>query len=262
MKSTFSFRRFWLLVKRHGHENVKLYLLGWGAIAFLILLITVLFGYKGSPLIGMFPIIFCFTGALITITLFSHWPDLGRSSLYLMLPATTTEKYLTALFYCLVLFIPLFIILYFVTGFIFVKISWSSATLAEFLQSIRMLYSARLFLDLLIAFLLMQSLTMVGVIFFRRKQFLVSILILVLIFLFYTLTSYVIVKSLTDVTVSTWLIPFYNYGFGFAANNGTKLSFEYYHFKGLINHLYPFIWIIAAALIYLCGWFKLREREL
>jgi hypothetical protein len=179
-----------------------------------------------------------------------------------MLPATTLEKYLTVLFYCLVLFVPIFTVLYSLTGFIFVKISWPAVTMAEIIERIGRLYSARVFLDLLIAFLLVQSITIAGVIHFRKQQFLVAVPVMILIFFFYTIASYFIVKSMTGIMVITWLLPFYNYGFGFVVKRGTQLSFDYFHFKGLISYLYPYVWITASLIIYIGAWSKLREREL
>jgi hypothetical protein len=262
MDRIFSIHRFWLLVRRHGVENRKVYALALGVIAFIVLLISILIGYQGNALLGMFPVMLCFAGSLISSTLFTSWSDFGRSSLYLMLPATSTEKFLTALFYGFFVFLPVFILSYFISGIIFLKISWSSFTVSGFLFQVKLLYSPRLFLDIMIAFLLIQSITIAGVIQFKKRQFLVSVMILVLLYLFYTLTFYFLVKIATNTDVTTWLMPFYNYGFGFATKDGQQWYHNYYSFRKVIANLFLVVWILTIFLIYLSAWYKLREREL
>lgn len=258
MSSIFNFRRFWLLIKRHGLENYKMYTLAWGVMALIILFICAI-GSRGSALLGMFPVMLCFAGALMTNTLFSPWSNFGKASLCLMLPATTGEKFASALFYCIVLFIPLFTVSYFLTGFMFLKLFWPSITPSQLYLYGKEIYSPAVFLDIFMAFFLLQALSLVGTIWFRKRQFLISIFMIVLIFLIFVLVIYVTTYAITGREVATFLLPFYNYGFGFTSHSS---DFEYYHFTHFIGRTNYFVWFVATFLLYVASWLKLREREL
>ncbi|MEI6898312.1 MAG: hypothetical protein WCL00_00410 [Bacteroidota bacterium] len=262
MERVFSFRRFWLLVVRHGSENLKTYALAWGIISLVILFITVVAGSDNMALLGMFPLMLCMVGAVFCSTVFSPWSNFGKSSFYLLLPATATEKFVTGIFYCLILFIPLFTILYFATGILFIFFMHPVSVMKFFHIQFVQVYNSRVFIDIFMAFLLIQSITIIGTIVFKRRQLMISLLLVVVIFLFFTVLTYFQMKGLTGTEVTTRLLPFYNYGFGIETGAGSMRSAKIFHFTHVINNLNYLVWTIVILLVYLSAWFKLREREL
>ncbi|MFZ4522278.1 MAG: hypothetical protein ACOYNC_11255 [Bacteroidales bacterium] len=262
MERIFSFRRFGLLFIRHGYEHLKIYAMAWGVITLVIIFISVISKTEGTELTGMYPLMLCLTGAIMTSTLFSPWTNFGKSSFYLLLPATSAEKFLSGLVYSLLLFIPIFTILYFTCGIFFIKIFHPDIELKNIFNEISQLQSIRIFSDIFMAFLFIQAITLIGTIGFKSRQLIISILLVVILFLFFSLSTFLLMKGFTGTYVSTWLHPFFNYGFGIETGANHTGNMKYFHFTHVINNLNYLVWTIVIILVYLSAWFKLREREL
>jgi len=69
----------------------KVYFLLWGVISLSIMLIAVL-GQHDLDILYFW--LFWLGGCVMIPGLFSRWSDFGRSSLYLLLPASSLEKFL------------------------------------------------------------------------------------------------------------------------------------------------------------------------
>jgi hypothetical protein len=251
MNSPFNIHRFWLLIRRHGAENLKIYALASGVIALFIVFISVL--------VGLYPVVLCIGGALFATTLFIPWSNFGKASFYLMLPATTTEKFLTGIVYCVLFFIPVFTLFYFLTGFVTLKLFWSSASIVTIVKEAWRLYGSMVLVDIFLAFFMLQAIVLVGTIWFNRRQFLISLFLTVLLFFFYIFLIYLTMYGITGTKVITVLLPFYNYGFGIEK---PRITTTYYHFTKSIGYLNYLIWSLTIVFLYITAWYKLREREL
>jgi hypothetical protein len=263
MNYTFSFKRFWLLVRRHGAENLKVYAISWGVISLFILFFCILSSDGGSLYTGWFAILFFLTGCVLASNIFGQWADFGRSSTYLLLPATTTEKFMSGLFYSIVIFIPVFTLLYFLTGYLFFSVLHPAVTVSDIIKGGMnrnvATFVVRIFVDFILALLLLQSVSLICAAAFKKRQFIISSFLLVLLLWIYLGgINYMISTLAKTVYLDTKFLPFMDYGFAYD-NNSTWASF---HFNHLIYRLNYVIWIMITGLLYLSAWFKLREREL
>ena len=263
MNHTFRFKRFWLLVRLHGAENLQVYAISWGVISLFILFFCILSSDGGSLYTGWFAILFFLTGSLLASTVFGQWSDFGRSSTFLLLPATTTEKFMAGLFYCIVIFIPVFTLLYFITGYLFFSVLHPAVTVSDIIKGgmnrTVAIFVVRMFVDFILALLLLQSVSLICAAAFKKRQFIISSLLLVILLWIYLGGINYMISTLAKTTyLDTKFLPFMDYGFAYD-NNSTWASF---HFNHQIYHMNYLIWSVTICMLYLSAWFKLREREL
>lgn len=144
MNNIFNINRFGLLIKRQWLDFGKIYLIS------LVVITGVLIGFYAwqspSPLKGLnydndgnldlrfrYPLFLIVGFLFISIVASSYFATMGQKSraiLELMIPASTFEKFLTALFYTSVISLLSFLILFYFTDLAFVK--YINAHLTEF----------------------------------------------------------------------------------------------------------------------------------
>ena len=272
MKDTFSITRFRLLVRRQWSENKKIYLLLWGVISLCLVVLTI-FSDK-SEMFDLYLLLFWFGGVVMTSTLFSRWPDFGRSSLFLLLPASSAEKLLCGLFFGLILFIPVytlnFIFIRYIVTYLFVLLFPNNLIpYSTFIgNGIRELayYSIIFYIFSFLSFLFVQSLYMICLIRFRKRQaliFLVTLLASVLLYNF--LTNVLIGKMIHTqgrIVIDSFILPGSFPSFGYAGTFANQPVIEHFSFVRVIRNLNNMVWFIILALLYFASWYKLKEREL
>jgi hypothetical protein len=271
MNESFSMNRFWLLVRRQWSENRKVYLLQWIVIS---LFVTVLqfFDKITEPYI-FYLLLFCLGGCAVATTLFSRWTDKGRSSLYLLLPATASEKFLCALFYGILLFIPVFCLNYFVFRYI---VTWLvilpfKSNLISFPEMISLGIHEVIatpipnILVFFLMFLFIQSIFMIIFIRLRRYQALVCLITILAILIIYNYGMGIFVRQfVTDFAGSIrppgLFLTFFSSDFWFQPYK--SFSGEHFSFTRLIWILNDVVWFIVFCILYLAAGCKLREREI
>ena len=271
MNNTLNMHLFWLLVRRQWTENKKVYLLLWGVIS-LSLVVLAFFSEK-NDLTGLNILLFCFGGWVMTTTLFNRWTDFGRSSFFLLLPASSTEKFLCGLFYVLILYIPVYSLnfvffRYIVTYLIVLPFPNNLVPFSSLIGSIikQITFFPHLYIFALLALLFTQSLFMIITIRFKKRQALIFLLILLAIAVVHNLGMQMLMSNLAHIPRGTRLSPgiliFFDPGFGYIGSSGNQVVFEYFPFIKLIRNLNSLIWLVVFSLLYLTAWYKLKEREL
>jgi hypothetical protein len=271
MNNTLKMNRFRLLVRRQWTENKKVYLLLWGVIS-LSLVVLAFFSEK-NDLTGLYILLFCFGGCVMATTLFSRWSDFGRSSFFLLLPASSAEKFLCGLFYGLILYIPVYILNFvffrYIVAYILVipfpnnLVPFSSLIGSVIKDIVSFPY---LYIFGLLAFLFTQSLFMIITIHFQKRQALIFLLILLAIVMVHNLGMQFLMSNLAHIpagtTISPGILIFFDPGFGYTGSSGNQPVSEYFPFIRLIRNLNSLIWLVVFSLLYLTAWYKLKEREL
>jgi hypothetical protein len=277
MNDTFNINRFWLLAGRQWTENKKVYLLLWGVISLSIMLVIVLQqGDQTRDDLTIFYFwLFWLGGVAMIPGLFSRWSDFGRSSIYLLLPASSIEKILCGIFYGLFLYIPLFglnflFIRYIVTYPILLLVPGNHASFSSLIgNGIKEIVSTpfSFYIFSLLTLLFAQSLCMITVIRFKKRQIMVFALILLTIISVYTIGMKMLISWFVQIppgTVSTpgILLPYFNLGFGYAYIHAQPPVLENFSFIKLIRNLNNLIFLVVFFFLYLSAWYKLKEREL
>jgi hypothetical protein len=224
-------------------------------------------------LIGLYLLLFCFGGCVMTTTLFSRWSDFGRSSFFLLLPASSAEKFLCGLFYGLILFIPVYSLnflffRYIVMYLVFLPFPNNLVPFSSLIKSVikEIVSIPYMFIFALLAFLFTQSLCMISIIRIRKRQVLIFLLILVAIVIVHNLGMKILMSHIAHIPVGTVMTPgiliFFDPGFGFVGSSVNQTVSEYFVFIKLIRNLNYLIWLVVFSLLYLTAWYKLKEREL
>jgi hypothetical protein len=271
MNDTFNMNRFRLLVRRQWTENKKVYLLLWAVISLSLVVLS--FFSEKQDLGGLYLLLFCCGGCVMASTLFSRWTDFGRSAMYLLLPASFTEKFLSAIFWGLILFIPAYILnflvfRYFVTYLVVLLFPNSTGPFSIiFKMVIREIVSLpRLYTFVLLAFIFTQSLYMICLIRFRKRQVLIFLLILLGIVVVHNTGMRILMPNLVNLPAGTSITPgifiFFDPGFGFAGSTANQPVSEYFSFISPIRNLNSVVWLAVFTLLYLAAFYKLKEREL
>lgn len=271
MNDTFNINRFWLLVRRQWTENKKVYLLLWGVISISVMVLQ-FFPSFNEPYI-LYILLFCFSGCAISTTLFSRWSDYGRSSFYLLLPASVTEKFLCGLFYGILLFIPLYCLNYFIFRYIITylvimlfdnKLPSFSAFINGAIHEI-ITTPFPTYIVIFLSFLFTQSLFMTIFIRFKRYQVLIFLITIMAILLIYNIGMWNIVTKLVRVQVGSIRTPgpfltFFSADFGYQSFK--SVISELFSFIKLIWGLNDLVWFVVFIILYITARFKLKEREI
>ena len=272
MKETFNMTRFWLLVRRQWAENKKIYFLLWSLISLSIVFTTLAFDEKDYQ-VALYYWIFLLGGCGMILTLFSRWREFGLSSFYLLLPASSTEKYLCGLFYSLILFVPVFCL-----NFIFSRYILTYLLIMPFISNLgpvipliahgireSLSIPFNVFIFPLLSLLTLQSVLMVIVMSFRKNHALIYLITVLLVIIVYNLLMRPLMSDFGNIPKDTSFspgifFPHFNLGFGFNAKYGGKS--EYFYFIRMIRYLNNMLCVVTCFLLYLAAAYRLKEREL
>lgn len=212
MNQFFNQKRFALLVLKHWADNKKRYILS--LLAYVGLLITwFLFGLiiegipneKGLPDEIQYTTFYFSLFAIGTFYASQYFSDLGsreRGSHFLLVPASAFEKFLCSLFFAVILF-PLLII----GAFYLVDVSMVALSNSFLANSIRgkstvvnilavdfLRFNANQAIKLLVIFFSIESLFLLGSVYFKKYNFIKTIITGFLIFLLCFLLVYIIAE--------------------------------------------------------------------
>ncbi|QEC73591.1 hypothetical protein FSB73_19905 [Arachidicoccus ginsenosidivorans] len=265
MNQIFSFKRWWLLMRRHWIENSKFFLfgslslLGVIAISFMFLLVNGTHYQAYSEcilyLIGLFLV-----GAIFASGAFDALQKKERGIAYLSLPASHFEKLLTHIFYNLIFFTIIYSLCFYAMSEIFELIVKSRVQAEPYKYSFEPLdwEHPREFMVaknyLITIFFGVQALFLAGSIYFKRFSFILTTIVLVLFILFlgYYINS-----------IQHGLLRGY-YGTGASLHSlGLSLPAKIYRLPPALVFILKWLLLLGwAPLFWLVAWFRLREKEI
>lgn len=208
MNQVFDFKRWLLLVGKHWGENRKRYLLSLVALAALMIIwyIFVMLIERRNPFIvemqvGTYYIGMAIVGCLFGSLIFSEAASGPKAMHFMSVPASLFEKLLCALFYGVVLFFICYTVIFYLVDFSMVKISngileqyWKEREASyvfvptEVVNVFVMPTSAgpeipNLFFWFLLIYINLQSLFVLGSIYFSGYSFIKTAIALLIVFL-------------------------------------------------------------------------------
>jgi hypothetical protein len=220
--------------------------------------------------------LYCLVGAVIPISTFPRWPDFGRSSGYMLIPASLMEKFLCGLFYGIVLYTIVYCLTYFVMTYLVtyaIIFFFFSNNLLPFHEVITSAIDDttlpfRSYFVFFITLMFAQSVCMICIIRFKKNRLLIFFLIFFAILILYgigmhkLMSEFVHTKGLSIIKTPGAFLTFMTPDFGFSGYINHQNIDEHFSFTKLIGDLNRWIWFAVFAMLYLSAWFKFREREL
>ena len=192
MNQFFSFDRFSLLVSKHWADNKKRYLLS--VLAFAGLLIT-WFAFttlvdEGDTLSADLQLSTYFFSLFIAGTLYAsqYYSELGskpKGSNFLLVPASTFEKFLCSLLYTVVLFFIVFTAVFYVIDFLMVAITNSlygndvthkKETVVNVFDTAFLSFNSNYSLNFLLFYFSIQAIFLFGSVLFRKYNYIKTII--------------------------------------------------------------------------------------
>lgn len=285
MNQVFSFNRWLLLVNKHWSENRKKYLLSLGGIAALLMVwfgfIIIMDNYR--PMHENLQIITFFFGLVLTgcffaSMMFSDLASKPKGMEFLILPASQLEKLACMVFYSVFVFFISYTLIFYGVDVIMVKLSnslarsaWEKGHLATYTRDFYMEKVANVFvLDpantndvnvnyyIVLAFLVVQSLFLLGSVYFPRYSFLKTIIVLLLI---------IVLVMVFTVKVLSKIIP-QGVGFHEGLTSLRMYNTDYTAMKvaklpewlaGTLSFLVKYAF---APVFWLIAYFRLKEKQI
>lgn len=256
MDQFFSFRRFSLLVLQHWANNKKRYVLS--VMAFLGLLII---WYVFAIIIGddkllsiEFQQITYFMSLFVTGTFYAsqYYRDLAsraKGSNFLLVPASAFEKFLCSLLYTLILFFAVFTATFYLVDIIMVNIANSVDAIKKYHGKIPIInvfdvtffsFNNNATLNFLLFFFSVQSAFLLGSVYFRKYNFLKTIISGFVIWLILFLIVYFFYQENSAEAYSD-------------GNEGEMPNWIAQLIQGLAYVLAPLLWIVT--------YYRLKQKQ-
>jgi hypothetical protein len=242
MNNTFDIQRLFKFIQRQAALNAPPLLIAAGAVFGLLLIVSILTGYYGPENMGglliFFIVVFFLGGFILTSNIFSELHTPQKSYFYLTLPVSTLEKMVGSW----ILTSPLYILVFSVVGYLIYLIPTvmvgDSYPVPRFFN--------RDYFRVIGSYLVIQTLFFLGAAYFRKYNFLKTLLS---VFLFQ-----IAIGLYTALLV--WLL------FNGSVNDRDLDS----GFKGVIENTVPriahiFFWYILGPFLLIVSYFSLKERE-
>ncbi len=191
----FSLQRFALLIKRYAMFNIKSWLIGFGALAGVLIVISalqIIFSggtYNISPLVNLGQVIIFTGGFLITSMSYNEIHTPARSQFYLTLPATAGEKLfshwiITSVGFVLIANVLLSAVLFLTSSISYMSLSIPVEVFNPFTQQN---------LTLMSIYVVLHSIFFLGALYFRKNNFLKTILSLFVIQLVFNIFIFLMI---------------------------------------------------------------------
>jgi hypothetical protein len=276
MNSVFDFNRWLLYIGKHWNENKKRYLLSLGAIGGLLVLWYSFLMIVNAKLpiteeiqaitfyVGLF-----LTGCLYASLIFSETSDGPKAIQYLLLPASALEKLFSGILYAVILFFVSYTIIFYIVDFTMVKLSYSvgsARAVREHLGPIRAESIVNVFfatkggrenflLYFLLAYFGIQSIFLLGSIYFVKNTYIKTLIFGLIVFLFLIFFVHKILGSFTP--DGGFLKPFTVYRI--FDNTKGELSVQLPEWFSMI--LLFLIKYALAPCLWVVTYFRLKEKE-
>ncbi|MFN3556424.1 MAG: hypothetical protein ACK4VN_10705 [Bacteroidales bacterium] len=248
----FSIQRFILLIKRQILLNAKNWLVGLGAIAGILIIVSLLQSYLGKSfnlpaMVNLGITLIFVVGYMLTSGIYSEIHTPARSQFYLTLPATTAEKLfsnwaITSLLYVLISFILLSLSIALTSLLASLLFGTQTAFFNPFQPD---------YLKVMGVFVVTHSIFFLGSLYFRKNNFLKTVLAI-----------FILVMALSMIGGLLMYLLFE------PGLNNIELSNQQLDpaMQRLFEETIPQIariifWAVLAPFFVLVSYFKLKERE-
>ena len=247
----FSIQRFNLLMKRFIMFNLKTWGIGLGAIAGILIIIALLQAWATigtgplSMLISLGQVMIFTGGYIITSMAYNEIHTPARSQFYLTLPATTLEKLFSHWIITSIVFVLLANILLMASlavGSLLVNIGWGSPI--EYYNP----FTERN-LQLMLIYVITQSMFFLGALYFRKNNFLKTTLSLIVISLAFNIFSVLVAYLLFGSQMSG------------VEDNFTNVGLETLFTETIPRISKILFYGVLAPFCLLVSYFRLKERE-
>ncbi|HRO45255.1 hypothetical protein [Agriterribacter sp.] len=257
MNNSFSFSRLGLLIKKQWFDNAKLYSLSVLALIGLLSIIFIFWAianesrYDEEDTYVIFLVLFFGAGLIFASTTFGALSDKAKGTYWLSIPATHTEKLLCGICYSLIAFPVVFAVSFFIIQQItFFAIRLNPHNIIEPVRNLK---------DHVIIFcyifLALQSLFILGSVYFERYAFIKTILAALFIIFLFMLAGIFFAKNLLPHNSGMrGLTSFVIYG-----DNEMKLYRLAPWIEDAVIALAKFIW---APVFWVATYFRLKEKEI
>lgn len=255
VENIFNPKRFYFLIRNALWQNQLKILLVTGVVAILVFLLSGMSAIRQiprNPHVGIF-LVFLFTsGFLVSANAFRDLSNDKSAGSWLMLPATTLEKYTSRLFLTSIGYLMGTTMIYFVISVVSELINQMMFGFAhDFFNPFNdvVLKSAAIFIVL-------QSIFLLGAIYFRRFAFIKTVLFLLLVFLALVFLLIISMK---------WILGghFSVLSDGGISALGNILAGEWLtQVKETLKWMLRFLfWVLLAPFCWVTGYFRLKEFE-
>ena len=205
-----------------------------------------------------------FLGAIYTSMFFKDWSFKARSVALAILPASALEKILLVLFYTVVVFIPLFTIVFFSSIIGILKIL-NKDSLFVFFDSYRGLSPiAALVLYAILPYVFVQSLILLCSVWFKKMQFLIAFSVYAILAVGTVYLNSIYIESMLSfggirpsIIKQLMFFPLDISYWGGNTNMRTQMVTR----SELITVISAIVLMISTILFYLGSYFKLKEKE-
>ena len=252
----FNFNRFWHLIKNDVVTNYRTLLTAAGAALGILLFINFISMLStGEPAVSLvfYPLILFIGGYLITSLSFNDLHHPQRSYVFLTLPASNLEKFLSKLVLTTVGYVLGTLILYFLFS-----VLMSTVNLIIFQES-HPLFNPfdRVIWITIGVYLITQSIFMVGAVYFRKHAFIKINLFLFIVQIALALFAVILVKLVFIGYFEGWQFNFDDIKLPSIAVEQRLENF----FWGFVQFMkFLFYWVLAPVL-WLVSYFRLKETE-
>jgi hypothetical protein len=260
MEKIFNFNRFALLVRSHANENRRLFMLAIICMFLPTLLIRLLINVPEPRHLYTFYIVcLIYTGMIYTGLFFKRWTNKSGAISFLMLPVTVFERIAVVLLFTIVLFIPIFTVVYYYSNLVLFKVLNPSLTfsIASLFKGHTVLSAFCLYV--LLPFTLFQSFFLLCLVWFKKNQIFIALAIFVLIIL---INNLLIIKYMNGITrgviqINDFFFTLFPTSVKFWNDNSwQEISSQ------LISNINYYVYGIMTLFFYMAAYFKLKEKEI
>lgn len=266
MQNIFSFKRFRLLVFKHWNEFRKIFLI---SIIVMILptifRIITLFYHDQEFEFNVYITFLVLIGGIYTTIFFKDWTNKSQSLSVIMLPASAIEKILLILFYTVVVFVPVFTIVYFSSNFIVLKVLKHSNFLSYFEQYRGLSFIPAIILYAILPYIFFQSIVLLFSVWFKKYQVLIVFGLFALLLIGVTYWNFYFIHSLIREgdglpNVSKQIV-FFPLDVSYW-DNDSKIRTLLITRNILVLQISVIVLTISTLLFYMASYFKLKEKEI
>lgn len=258
MDNTFDFSRLWLLIKKQWFDNAKLYILSLLAMIGLLTVVFVLWAtFQGGYTFDeedtyiIFSIFLFSIGPVFASTTFSSLSEKAKATYWLTIPATHLEKLVCGIFYSLIVFTIVYVVVFLIiqqATFFFVQLNPKN-------RIVWMKEMGEMIKILSIFFIAIQSLFIVGSVYFERFSFIKTLLAALFIAFVFTFSIQFLLHNLFPDGVSLGgLTKLWVHG-----ENETKIYRLAPWIEKVLEPTLQYIW---APVLLVAAYFRLKEKEI
>ncbi|MFA4839048.1 MAG: hypothetical protein WC703_06200 [Candidatus Neomarinimicrobiota bacterium] len=253
--NTFDRNRFFVLIRNDLFTGYRNLLIAGGAIAGALLVIYLLSAWNNAnPDFHrtFFPMVIFFGGYLTTSMVFKDIHEKQRNYIYLTLPASTLEKFLSRLLLTSVGFVAIVLALYYL-------FSWIAAGLSQLLfhQSLLAFHPfTRETLTALGVYLVTQSVFLFAAVYFRSHAFFKTLLSIFSFSLIVSIFAMVVVRLVFWKYFNGLFVPdHFDINLRYMFGNGESFA----RFASAVSKI--LFWFVMAPYFWIVTYFRLKETE-